>query len=209
MKRFSALTTAAILSLTLCPPPAPARQSAPGAAARRGRPARPRLPVEEVVIDGNRRLTDEEILRLLRTRPGNAFSDVTVRRDLQALLDLGRLDKTQTRVATETGLRGGVRVIFHIVELPVIRDIEFRGLKSITEAEAGAAVRRESGFQREAPYDAARVEAAKHAVLRLLAARGRAGASVEVIAERLSPVSVVLRFVVKEGRRGAGGGRWF
>lgn len=154
--------------------------------------------VEEIVIEGNRRLTDEQILGHIRTRQGDAFSEATVRGDLQTLLDLGTLDPAQTRVTTEAGVRGGVVVVFSVSELPIIRDIELVGLKGVTEAEAAAALRR-GGVSREAPYSAAKVRAARSEILALLASRGHAGASVEVSVDAVSSVSVVLRFVLGEG----------
>jgi hypothetical protein len=129
-----------------------------------------------------------------------------LRRDLVALLSLPFFDKTKTRVTTETGPRGGVIVIFNIAELPVIRDITFEGLKSVTADELKRALRaRRTGIHQEAPYDPARVAAAKRVVRELLAARGFEGAEVEVRVDELSALSVTLRFIIKEGR----GGRWF
>ena len=213
MKSFVLSATVALLSLALCPAPSAARQTntpaAPGAKSARGAV---RL-VEELVIEGNRRLTDEQLIAHLRTRPGDRFSETTTRRDLLALLELGTLDTTQTRVSTEAGVRGGVVVIFHIVELPVIRDIEFRGLKSVGESEVLAALAgRQPGLRREGVYNPKHVADARRAVLELLAARGFPDATVEVYAEEVSPVSVALVFVVNEGppaRKDAGPGRWF
>lgn len=162
--------------------------------------------VEEVVVEGNRRLTDEEIIRHLRTRPGDTYEEATVRNDLQALLDLGTLDPTQTRVTIETGQRGGVVVIFNVVELPIIRALDFAGLKSVSEAEVRAALReRQTGVDREVPYSPAKIESARRVILDLLAARGRARASVEVQVEVVSSTAVMVRFVVDEGAAG----RWF
>ena len=167
--------------------------------------------VEEIIIEGNRRLTDAQLLAHLRTRPGDVFDQAAVRRDLLALLELGTLDTTETRVMLEVGLRGGVVVIFNVVELPVIRSIGFKGLRSITEAEALAALRGKS-VRREGVYNPAHIEAARRALLGLLAARGYRQAAVEAVIENVSSVSVVLTFVVKEGPhcgKADAPGRWF
>jgi TonB family protein len=168
--------------------------------------------VEEVLIEGNRRLTDEQIFSHLRTRPGERFVETTVRRDLQTLLDLGKFDTTQTRVSTEQGAQGGVVVIFSVVELPVIRSLAFKGLRSVGEADILRALReRQTGVGRESVYDPAKVAAARRVILELLAARGRPGAAVEAEVTELSAVSVELTFVVNEGppARDARPGRWF
>lgn len=169
--------------------------------------------VEQLIIDGNRRLTDSQIIANLHTREGGRFEEATVRRDLQALLDLGTLDNTQTRVSLETGPRGGVVVIFSVVELPVIRSIAFRGLKSVSEAEALAALAaRRPGLKRGGVYDPAQSSAARGAILELLAARGHKEATVELYVEEISAVSVSLVFQVKERpdtHKDSGPGRWF
>lgn len=197
MKSF--LTPAALLLLAFCPAPTHARQSKPT--------------VEELRIEGNRRLTAEQIVEHLRTRAGDEFEDATVRRDLRALLDLGKFDAAQTRVSTEAGVRGGVVVTFSVVELPVVRSLAFKGLRSVGEADVLRALReRQTGLQREGVYDPAKVAAARRAILELLASRGRPHASVEVEVSELSALSVELTFVVREGRPGrrdGGGGRWF
>lgn len=170
-------------------------------------------PVEELIVAGNRRLTDEQLIAHLRTRPGDVFSETTVRRDLRALLDLGTLDTAETRVSVEAGLRGGVVVIFTVVELPVIRSVTFKGLKSLSTSEVLSALEgRPRGLRREGVYDPARVADARRAVIELLAARGYKQATVDVEVEALSAVSVEITFVIKEGppsRRDAGPGRWF
>jgi TonB family protein len=169
--------------------------------------------VEELIIEGNRRLTDEQLLARLRTRPGDVFDASITRRDLQALLDLGTLDTRQTRVSTEAGRRGGVVVIFTVAELPLIRSIEFKGLKSVGESEVLAALAaRRPGLRREGVYNPAHVEGARRVVLELLAPRGYKQATVEVKIEEISSVSVSLAFIVNEGPaagQNSGPGRWF
>src|SRR5919205_2881411 len=80
--------------------------------------------VDEVQIEGNRRLRDEDILYHIQTRAGDTYNPAQVERDLQALLNLPFFDKTETRVSiVESGPRGGVIVRFDVKELPVIRDL--------------------------------------------------------------------------------------
>ena len=73
--------------------------------------------VEGVDIIGNRRLTAKEILSWIQTRAGDPYNEEKLKRDFDALLGTGQFDKTQTRVMIEDGARGGVKVIFEVVEL--------------------------------------------------------------------------------------------
>lgn len=74
--------------------------------------------VESVVVIGNRRLTANQILSWIRTKPGEEFSFEQLNQDLLSILSKGYFDKIQTRVTAEDGVRGGVVVTFEVVELP-------------------------------------------------------------------------------------------
>lgn len=153
--------------------------------------------IEEVIIEGNRRLTDEELVRHIKTRPGKNYLQKQVERDLQTLLDLSVFDRAQTRVGIDKGPRGGVVVTFTVVELPLIRDLTFKGLEGVTEADVLKAWQ-EGGvrFCKGCPYDSSQAFAASEVIRKLLAARGRTDATVDVRVDELSPVTVALTFVV-------------
>ena len=94
-----------------------------------------------------------------------------VQRDLQAILALGFFDKTSTRVLTEEGARGGVNMIFEVKELPIIRDLQFEGLKSVPESDVLKAFReRRVGVSKESIYDPVKVRNAIRVLKELLAA---------------------------------------
>src|ERR1041385_3234831 len=96
---------------------------------------KPQQVVESVDIQGNRRLRDEDLLYYIKTRPGDVYDPAALERDLKELLSLNFFDKTKTRVFTEDGVRGGVNVIFEVKELPIIRDLEFKGSKAVSESD--------------------------------------------------------------------------
>lgn len=158
--------------------------------------------VEAVEVEGNRLLSDEEILARISARPGELYDERQVVRDLRALLDLGVFDRTRTRVKTEAGLRGGVVVIFHVSELPLIAELRFEGLpKGLKEADVLKALRREGvGLAEGDVYDPAKLHRAAAVVKRLLAARGFRSMSVESFAEEVSATRVIVRISVSEGR---------
>ena len=101
----------------------------------------PQRIVENVDIIGNRRLRKDDILYYIQTRPGDVYNVDQVQRDYQTLLSLTFFDKTATRVLTETGPRGGKNIIFEVKELPIIRDLQFDGLKSVPESDVLKAFR--------------------------------------------------------------------
>lgn len=158
--------------------------------------------VESVDITGNRRLREDDILYYVQTRPGDPFNEQQVQRDLQAILALGFFDKTATRVLTEEGARGGVNVIFEVRELPIIRDLQFEGLSSVSESDVLKAFReRRVGVSKESIYDPVKARNAVRVLKELLAARGHPNATIEERKDEVSATSTALTFVIDEGDR--------
>lgn len=158
--------------------------------------------VESVDITGNRRLRKDDILYYVQTRPGDPYNEQQVQRDLQAILALGFFDKTATRVLTEEGARGGINVIFEVKELPIIRDLQFDGLKSVQESDVLKAFReRRVGISKESIYDPVKARNAIRVLKELLAAAGHPNATIEQRRDEVSSTSVALTFVINEGDR--------
>jgi outer membrane protein insertion porin family len=165
-------------------------------------PSSPQTLVEAVEVEGNRRLRKEDILYHVQTRPGDPYNEEQIRRDYQALLNLPFFNKTATRVSTEDGPRGGKIVIFTVEELPVIRDLQFKGLSSVGEADLLKAFREQRvGVSKEVSYDPVKINSAKRVIRELLAERGHPNATIEADVEEISQTSVGITFRVDEGDR--------
>ena len=158
--------------------------------------------VEEVDVQGNRRLRKDDLIYYIQTRPGDTYNPAQVERDLQTLLSLNFFDKVETRVAIEDAPRGGVRVTFYVKELPIIRDIQFEGLKSVPESDVLKTFReRRVGVSKETIYDPVKVRSAIRVLKELLAAKGHPNATVAEGREDVSATSVAVTFQVTEGPR--------
>lgn len=158
--------------------------------------------VEAVDIQGNRRLRDEDLLFQIQTRPGDVFDPRQLERDLQSLLATGFFDKTATRVLTEPGARGGVNIIFEVKELPIIRDLQFEGLKSVQESDVLKAFRENRvGVSKESIYDPVKSRNGIRVLKELLSAKGHPNATISVNEDEVSATSVAITFVVDEGDR--------
>lgn len=158
--------------------------------------------VESVEISGNRRLRQDDILYYVQTRPGDVYSEQQVQRDYQTILQLGFFDKTQTRVSVEEGARGGVNIIFEVKELPIIRDLQFEGLKSVPESDVLKTFReRRVGVSKESIYDPVKSRNAIRVLKELLAAHGHPNATIEEKLDEVSATSTAITYVIKEGER--------
>ena len=158
--------------------------------------------VESVDVLNNRRLRKDDILYYVQTRPGDPFNEQQIQRDLQAILALGFFDKTATRVYTEEGARGGVNVVFEVKELPIIRDLQFEGLKSVAESDVLKAFReRRVGVSKESIFDPVKARNAIRVLKELLAAKGHPNATITQRTDEVSATSTALTFLVNEGER--------
>ncbi len=158
--------------------------------------------VENVDIQGNRRLRDDDLLYYIKTRSGDVYDPAALERDLKELLSLNFFDKTATRVITTEGVRGGVNVIFEVRELPIIRDLQFTGSKAITESDILKKFREERvGISKESVYDPVKARGGVRILRELLASKGYPNAKINIKEEEVSATSIALTFEVEQGNR--------
>lgn len=158
--------------------------------------------VEEVDIQGNRRLRDEDLLTYIKTRKDDVYNPQQLERDLQELLSLNFFDKIESQVLTEPGVRGGVNVIFRVKELPVIRDLQFVGLKAVPESDVLKAFREQRvGISKEAYFNPVNSQKGIRVIRELLASKGFPNAKVTVSNEEVSATSTAVTFTVEQGYR--------
>jgi len=151
--------------------------------------------VETVEVVGNRRLTAEQIMFWIKTRPGYAYDGDLVQTDLQVLLSKGYFDKLQTRVVTEGGPRGGIVVTFELFELPVIGDVKINGLSEGYSLVVGAKLAL-VGVDRGEPFDVAKVKLGTMAIKQFLESKGWRDVRVEETTENVNPFTVILTFSI-------------
>jgi outer membrane protein insertion porin family len=196
------LVAAALLFGQLALPAGDAARLAVSAQEPQAAPASSQQLVEDVQITGNRRNRREDLLYYIQTRPGDPFNEAQVSRDFETLMNLGFFRRVDSRVTTEAGPRGGVVVTFEVVELPIIRDLQFEGLSAVTESDVLKAFReRRVGVQKENVSDPVKLQAATRVIKELLSARGYPNASVEIRREEVSATSEAVTFVIDQNDR--------
>src|SRR5215831_5418422 len=158
--------------------------------------------VEEVEIRGNRRIPRESVLYYVQSKPQDRFDLSLAQRDLQSIIQMGLFDPLATKLYVEDGPRGGKVIIFQVKEYPIIRAIEYRGMKSATESDVLDKFK-EKHIQvgKEQTFDPARTNGARLVIRELLAEKGHPDADVSVEVEEISATTVALAFNVNEGKR--------
>ncbi|MCI0660879.1 MAG: outer membrane protein assembly factor BamA [Acidobacteria bacterium] len=158
--------------------------------------------IEDIEIHGNRRVPSESILYYVQSKPQEPFNLNLALRDLQAILQMGMFDPLATKLYTEDGTRGGKIVIFQVKEYPIIRDLQYQGLKSATESEVLTRFKdRRVEISKESQFDPAKANSARNVLRELLAENGHPEAKVEVQVEDISATTVAMVFKVDEGPR--------
>lgn len=158
--------------------------------------------VEEVEIRGNRRIPRETVLYYVQSKPQDRFDLSLAQRDLQSIIQMGMFDPLSTKLFVEDGPRGGKVIIFQVKEYPIIRQIEYRGMKSATESEVLTRWKeRRVNVSKELTFDPAKANSARLVLRELLAEKGHPDAEVTVEVEDISATTVGLIFDVEEGKR--------
>ncbi|MCI0336688.1 MAG: outer membrane protein assembly factor BamA [Acidobacteria bacterium] len=158
--------------------------------------------IEDVEIRGNRRIPRESILYYVQSKQQDRFDQSLAQRDLQAILQMGLFDPLATKLFLEDGPRGGKIIIFQVKEYPIIRSLEYRGLKSATDSEILTRFKERSvKVGKESQFDPAKANGARIVIRELLAEKGHPDAKVEVEVEEISATTVALVFNIEEGPR--------
>jgi outer membrane protein insertion porin family len=99
--------------------------------------------VESVAVRGLRHISETAVLTALRLKPGEPFSEATLESDRRAIEAMGLFSAVRPRVEqTETG----VRVVFEVVENPLIREVRFTGNTVFSAEQLLEVVRNKPGF---------------------------------------------------------------
>ena len=141
--------------------------------------------IERVVVVGYRRLTERDIRAHIRMRPGQLFTYELGRSDLDRILATGLFDTKHTRVFGETGMRGGVQVVFEVVEMPLISKVTFKGLSPSEEIDIVELLRTNRiDLVKDAVYQPGKVTAAQRLINEHLTTNGWRDVSVTDVLER-------------------------
>ena len=89
--------------------------------------------IRRIRVRGNRRVSDEDVLAVLRARPGTTCTDQGVARDAQALWDQGFYDDIVIEAESVAG--GRIDLIVRVTERPAIREILFEGNANIASSD--------------------------------------------------------------------------
>ncbi|MBQ7529004.1 outer membrane protein assembly factor [bacterium] len=98
--------------------------------------------VVSIEIEGNKTVPTEEIMQIISTRIGDPLLEPRIRRDMQAIYDSGYY--TDVRLDTRYS-NNDVRVIYRVLENPVVDEIEVVGNNVVTTEKLRSLMQLETG----------------------------------------------------------------
>ncbi len=157
--------------------------------------------IERIEFDGNRRIRSETLQGRIFTRAGDPYSVEGLQRDFQALWNTQYFDDIRLEVQDSPDRPNAKIVIFHVVERPVIRRIEYHGLKSVSESDILDQYKdRKVNLSVEGSFDPTRIEKAVVVIKDLESEHGHQFAIVKTTYEKIPATNAVkLIFTVTEG----------
>ncbi len=149
--------------------------------------------IADVIPQGLRLVPTPKIMNLIHTRPGNEYSEETVREDVRRLYETHSFSDIRVEVNPLPDKR--VVVYFYFRELPgVIREIIFKGASHMSKDDLEQA----TGLRKGAPLNPINNQLACQAIVRRYLEKGRMLASVELV-EGDKPEDTRVVFSITEG----------
>ena len=153
--------------------------------------------IDDIRVIGNRRIPKETVLARLYSHRGDTYDPITVERDFNSLWNTGYF--ANVRIEREDTPKGVILNIY-VTEKPTIREINPKGLNSVSWSDVLDRFKKEKvGLTVESQYDPTKVEHAVVVLRELLAEHGHQFAVVKVDVKTIPPASVSINLNVKEG----------
>jgi outer membrane protein insertion porin family len=150
-------------------------------------------------VVGNRRIPKESILARLFSRPGDQFDPAVVERDFNSLWNTGYFENLRIE-RVDDATHSCVQLIVYVSEKPTVREINYKGLSSISVSDVLDRFKKEKvGLTVESQYDPTRVKRAETVLQEMLGEHGHQFASIKTEIKTIPPAAVALTFNVKEG----------
>jgi outer membrane protein insertion porin family len=163
--------------------------------------AGPQYTIQRIEFQGNRRIQRETLLARIFSRPGDPYNEEGVRRDFQALWNTQFFEDIRLEVEDSPDQPNEKIIVYYVKERPIIRRIEYKGNKSISESDILDAFKdKKVGLSVESPFDPTKIIHAEVVIKSLLAEHGRQFATVKPTYERIAATNAVkLVFNIDEG----------
>ena len=130
--------------------------------------------IQRIEFIGNRRIQQDTLRARIFSRAGDPYSEEAVRRDFQALWNTQFFEDVRLEVEDSPDQPDAKIVVFYLKERPIIRRIEYKGNKSISESDILDAFKdKKVGLSVEGQFDPTKIKHAEVVIKEMLAEHGR------------------------------------
>jgi outer membrane protein insertion porin family len=151
----------------------------------------------QIRVIGNREIPKETVLARMFSRVNESYDPLTVERDFNSLWNTGYFENVS--IQKEDNPKGVILDVY-VTEKPTIREINYKGLNSVTVSDVLDRFKKEKvGISVESKYDPTRVARAIAVLKEMLGEHGHQFATIKADIKKIPPASVQVNFVVKEG----------
>lgn len=150
------------------------------------------ISVSTIAPEGNKRIDSGAILRRIKTKAGSVYDPSVLREDLNAIYAMGYFDDVQIDVSDSSS---GKKVIFRVVEKPVITSLTYDGQDDIKEEDLQGAV----NIQEQSILNPAKINAGVEAIKALYKSKGYYDTQVKADISYPSPETAVVVYKIDEG----------
>ncbi|MBI3449558.1 MAG: outer membrane protein assembly factor BamA [Acidobacteria bacterium] len=156
--------------------------------------------ITRIQIDGNQRLTTDAVLHIMSTRVGDPFDEEALRKDFKKIWDRGLLQDLSLESRDD---KGGVAIIVHVREKPVVNNVSYDESKVVGESQIEDALKeRKATIAIGEPVNLDAIKKAEEGIKSVLGQKGYLDA--EVVSEMKpaeSAGAMDIHFKIKEGPR--------
>ncbi len=139
--------------------------------------------VHSIKVQGNKRVDDSTILYYIKTEVGDPLSRIQIRKDIEAIYDLGQFKDIQVETDNVTE---GVAVLFKVVEIPSIGGLKIVGNDKIDSED----ITEQIGLKRGAAFHDQNIASSVEAINKLYETKGYFFAETKIETE-LTPDNLV------------------
>jgi outer membrane protein insertion porin family len=148
--------------------------------------------IASLAPEGNKRIDSGAILRKITTKVGDAYDQATLRKDLKEIYSMGYFNDVQIDVRDTPK---GKKVIFRVVEKPVIKSVIYTGMDEIKEEDVKGAANIKEHFI----LNPAKITVAEEAIRQLYKTKGFYNSKVTSKISNPDNQGAVVEFNIDEG----------
>ena len=157
-----------------------------------------RLQKEELIVsiapDGNKRIDSGAILSKIATKVGDPYSQTGLRNDLKEIFKMGFFNDVQIDITETTQ---GKKVIFRVIEKPVISSVVYEGISELKEEDVKAAANLKEHFI----LNPAKITASEEAIKNLYKTKGFYNSAVTSQITYPDDRGAMVTFKINEGKK--------